>query len=154
MRAARLAIRLLLACLATGPGSAAGQREPAAPDSGLERLVHDYIALYREDTLERWEALFLPSFTATFTTQDGTTMSLTLAQFVERQRRGFANTREMYEALENVRTERRGRLASVWADFVFTADGNSRRGRLALLCILDRSEWRIQSLIFSYFDGG
>ena len=124
------------------------------PDSALRRLVHEYIALYRRDSLERWEGLFLPGFHASFTNSDGSTTSLSLAEFVARQRRGFASNREMSEVLENVRYDRTGRLASVWADFVFRSDAGSRRGRLVLLCIQDRGAWRIQSLLFSYHGEG
>ena len=152
-RRARLASGTLTLLLGVGTGAFAQPSTPPA-DSALARLVHEYIALYREDTLDRWQRLFLPSFTATFTNEDGSTTSLTLDEFLERQRRGFARTQEMSEVLENVRTDRRGPVASVGADFVFTADGTSRRGRLVLLCIQDRGAWRIGSLIFSYHDGG
>lgn len=122
-------------------------------DSGLKQLIHDYIALYRRDSLERWRTLFLPSFTVAFTNADGSITERNLEQFVERQRQGFARSADMREVLENVVIEQRGSLASVWADFVFTADGQSRRGRLVMLCIRERAVWRIQSLLFSYHPG-
>jgi hypothetical protein len=123
-------------------------REPA--DSGLQQLVHDYIALYHRDSLDRWRQLFLPSFTVAFTNADGSITERNLEQFVERQRLAFARTPGMSEVLENVAIEQRGSLASVWADFVFTADGPPRRGKLVLLCIRERGAWRFQSLLFSY----
>jgi hypothetical protein len=116
--------------------------------------VHDYIALYRADSLERWRTLFLPSFTVAFTNADGSITERNLEQFVERQRQGFAKTPDMHEVLENVKIEQRGRLAGVWAEFVFTAEGQSRRGTLVMQCIRDRGEWKIQSLLFSYHGGG
>jgi hypothetical protein len=120
------------------------------PDSGLARLVHDYIALYRADSLERWRTLFLPSFTVAFTNADGSITERNLEQFLDRQRQGFARSPDMHEVLERVAIQQRSSLASVWADFVFTAGGQSRRGVLTMLCIRDRGVWKIQSLLFSY----
>ena len=74
----------------------------------------------------------------------------TLAQFLEAQRQGFAGAREMREELANVRIDQRGRLASVWADFVFYYDGAPSKGKLALLAVSDSAGWRFHSLIFSY----
>lgn len=125
-----------------------------AADSGLRRLIHEYIALYRKDSLDRWRTLFLPSFTVAFTNPDSGITERNLEQFLERQRNGFASSREMSEVLENVVIQQRGSLASVWADFIFTADGQSRRGKLVMLCIRARGTWKIQSLLFSYQDGG
>ncbi len=137
------------AALLGGASALPGQtQEPA--DSGLKKLVHDYIALYRLDSLDRWRQLFLPSFTVAFTNPDGSITERNLEQFLERQRQGFARTPDMSEVLENVVIEQRGSLASVWADFVFTAAGQPRRGKLVLLCIRERGAWRFQSLLFSY----
>lgn len=145
---------VLLAALVLAPRLATGQGSDVAPDSALGQLVHDYIALYRRDSLDRWQTLFLPSFTVAFTNPDGSITQRNLEQFVERQRQGFARSPDMHEVLENVRIDQQGSLAGVWADFVFTADGKSRRGKLVMLCIRDRGTWRIQSLLFSYHDGG
>ena len=147
------AVALLSAAILAGTAALHGQGIPPA-DSGLRQLVHDYIALYRGDSLDRWRTLFLPSFTVAFTNADGSITERNLEQFVERQRLGFARSPDQHEVLENVRIEPRGSLASVWADFVFTAAGQPRRGRLVMLCIRDRGAWRIQSLLFSYQDGG
>jgi hypothetical protein len=149
--------RLLAAVLVGGAcwGGApalSGQSIPA--DSGLQRLVHDYIALYRADSLDRWRTLFLPAFTVGFTNPDGGITQRNLDQFLERQRLGFARSPDMREVLENVAIQQRGSLASVWADFVFTADGQSRRGILVMLCLRERGVWRIQSLLFSYHESG
>ena len=119
-------------------------------DSGLKKLVYDYIALYRRASLDRWRELFLPSFTVAFTNPDGSITERNLEQFLERQRLAFARTPDLSEVLENVAIEQRGSLASVWADFVFTADGPPRRGKLVLLSIRERGAWHIQSLLFSY----
>lgn len=123
-------------------------------EPGLTRLLHDYIGLYRADSLERWRTLFLPGFSVAFTNPDGSITERTLDQFVERQRAGFARSPDMHEVLENVVVQQRDALAGVWADFVFTADGTSRRGRLVMLCIRAAGAWKIQSLLFSYGTGG
>lgn len=139
----------LVLALAAAPALAQG---PVAGDSALQRLVDDYIGLYRRETLAEWRMLFLPSFTVAWTNADGSSTVRTLDEFWERQRQGFASARSMGEVLENVRMERRGRLASVWADFVFTSDDSSRRGRLVMLCLAERGVFRIHSLMFSYHD--
>lgn len=138
---------------ALSSGARALPAQTATPDSGLTRLLHEYIALYRSDSLERWRTLFLPSFTVAFTNPDSSITERSLDQFVERQRLGFARSPDMHEVLENVAIQQRESLASVWADFVFTADGQSRRGKLVMLCIRDRGIWKIQSLLFSYQAG-
>jgi Domain of unknown function (DUF4440) len=141
--------------MALGQPPAEGQGPPvASEDPALRQLVTDYIGLYRRDSLDRWQTLFLPSFTVAFTNPDGSITQRNLEQFVERQRQGFARTPDMHEVLENVRIEQRGSLASVWADFVFTADAPPRRGKLVMLCIREGGTWRIQSLLFSYHNGG
>jgi hypothetical protein len=53
-------------------GSAQAQPAVAAGDSAVQRLLDDYIGLYRKDALERWKTLFLPGFTASYTNDDGT----------------------------------------------------------------------------------
>lgn len=143
--AAVLALATLVATLATA--------QPAADvDRDLEQLVADYTGLYRKDTFDRWRRLFLPSFTVGSTTAEGGASTRTLEQFLAAQARSFAESKKMGERLENVRIERRGRIASVWADFVFWYDDDTRRGRLVLLAIADRSGWHFQSLLFSYHD--
>jgi hypothetical protein len=143
-----IAAALLAGACLGGAGALPAQTVP--PDSGLQRLIHDYIALYRADSLDRWRMLFLPGFTVGFTNPDSSITERSLEQFVERQRQGFARSPDMHEVLEHVAIQQRGSLASVWAEFVFTADQQSRRGRLVMLCLRDRGAWRIQSLLFSY----
>lgn len=140
----------LVFSLALAAGGAAQQGTDL--DHGLASLVNDYTALYRQDTFDQWRTLFLPNFTVGSTTADGGRSARTLEQFLTAQERGFGQSRQMGERLENVRTERRGRLASVWADFVFWQDADSTRGRLVLLAIADQSGWKFQSLLFSYHD--
>ena len=123
---------------------------PVAADAALRRTVADYVGLYKRDTLDRWRSLFLPTFTATSTRADGTVRVRTLDEFFLAQQRYLASGRSIKEELENLSIERRGKLASAWADFVLTEEAEKSRGKLILLLVADRGEWRIQSLMFSY----
>jgi TolB protein len=121
-------------------------------DASLRRLVADYTALYTRESLPRWKQLFLPTFTATSTTADGGTLVRTLDEFYSAQERGFSAAKRMGERLENVRIERRGSMATAWADYVYWYDDEERRGRLVLSAVHPREGWRFQSLMFSYHD--
>lgn len=145
-RKPRLAVAWL-ALLALSPTGAGAQQQP---DSGLVRLVQDYTGLYTRGTFASWSRLFDSSFTSLSTNADGTVTLRTLEEFLDAQQRGFATARDMREELENVRIEQHGRLASVWADFVFFYEGRARRGRLVLLAAQDNSGWKFHSLMFSY----
>lgn len=142
-----LAVGLSLALAAPATAQDAGEL-----DRSLDQLVTDYIGLYTKETLPRWRTLFLPTFSVASTTAEGGVSTRGLEQFYAAQERGFATSRSMGERLENVRVERRGRMASVWADFVFWQDGETSRGRLVLLAIHQREGWRFHSLMFSYHD--
>lgn len=149
----RKALLLLLAAAsscahATAAGSLAAHRGTA--DARLERIVADYVGLWRRETLPEWEKLFLPTFTAANTRPDGSTNVRTRDQFLEAQRQYHARVDNLKEELENVRVERTGRMASVWADFVVTEGDKRNRGRLVLLIIDDRGEYKVHSLMFSY----
>ncbi|MBM4186693.1 MAG: hypothetical protein FJ206_05205 [Gemmatimonadetes bacterium] len=136
--------------LALAPATAA---QPAADlDRSLDRLVADYIDLYTRESLPRWRTLFLPTFTVASTTAEGGISVRTLEQFYGAQERGFAAGQPMGERLENVRVDRRGRMASVVADFVFWQAADTTRGRLMLSAIHQRDGWRFHSLMFSYHD--
>jgi hypothetical protein len=123
---------------------------PAPADPRLERVVADYVGLYRRETLDQWEKLFLPSFTAANTRPDGTVGVRARDEFIEAQRRYHARVDGLREDLENVRIERQGPLASVWADFVVTDSGKKNRGKLILLIIRAGDEYKIHSLMFAY----
>jgi hypothetical protein len=126
------------------------QQIPQSPDSAVAQLVRDYTGLYRADLLLRWQQLFRPTFTSTAANLDGTVTVRPFDEFLEAQRLGFSRAREMREELENVRIERQGRMASVWADFIFHYDGTASRGKLVLVCVADKMGWKIQSLAFAY----
>ena len=73
--------------------AAQGQTASHAPDlAPVRRVVDAYIDLYTKERLPEWKALFLPSFTATYTNADGTVSVRTLEEFYESQRAGFAGT--------------------------------------------------------------
>ena len=123
--------------------------QSAAGDPEVQRLVDDYIGLYRKDALERWKTLFLPDFTASYTNADGTVTTRNLDAFYESQRSGFA-AGDMSETLQNVRIQRVGRLAHVSADFRFTSRGSARPGQLMLLMIEEKGQLKIAALVFTY----
>ncbi len=135
------ALGLLAATLLATPASA----------SDLEKVVSDYVGLYRRETLPEWKKLFLPLFTVASTREDGTVGERTLEEFYEAQRRYFESGRAIREVLENVQIDRKGKLASVWADFVLTDEGETRRGKLVLLLIEGSEGFKIHSLMFSYY---
>jgi hypothetical protein len=138
----KLGVLLLLsATLYSAPAAAAD----------LEKVIADYVGLYRRDSLPEWKKLFLPHFTVASTRADGTVGERTLEEFYEAQRKYFESGRAIQEVLENVQIERKGRLASVWADFVLTDEGETRRGKLVLLLIEGTEGFRIHSLMFSYY---
>jgi hypothetical protein len=138
---------LVLAGTLSGPVSA--QRLPA-PDSLLQQLVRDYTGLYSRDSFDVWTGLFHPSFVSISSNANGTITARNLREFLEAQRQGFLRAREMREELQNVVIEQRGRLASVWADFVFHLDGRPSRGKLVLLAVADTGGWRFSALQFAY----
>ena len=130
-----------------GPGERGDQ--PATSDAAVQRLVDDYVGLYRKDALDRWKTLFLPGFTASYTNDDGSVTTRNLDAFYESQRSGFA-AGDMSETLQNVRIQRVGRLAHVSADFRFTSRGSARPGQLMLLMIEEKGQLKIAALTFTY----
>ena len=140
---------LLASASAFTTGSASSRTQSDGGDAAVQRVVDDYIGLYRKETLEQWKTLFLSSFTATYTNADGSVSSRTLNEFYEAQRGGFA-AGEMSETLQNVRIQRTGRLAHASADFRFTSRGVGRDGKLMLLLIEEKGQLKIAALAFSY----
>ncbi len=127
--------------------------QPAeGPDTTLRRIVADYVGLYRQESLPEWRQLFLESFSVASTNADGSVRLRSLDEFYLAQERYLSSGRAIREVLENVRIERRGRLATAWADFVLTDNDVTSRGKLCLLLIAERGRWRIQSLVFAYDD--
>jgi hypothetical protein len=118
--------------------------------STVNDLVRDFIDLYARDTLPRWRELFLPSFAAAATNPDGSVTTWTLDEFYERQRALFVTGKPVREVLSNTAVERRGDLACVRSDYVWTDGEVERPGTVMLLAIADRGELRIQAMTFSY----
>lgn len=143
----RLAVVMLVGVASPLHGQEAA---PSTDVAAVRRVVDAYVGLYREDALAEWRALFLPSFTATSPAANGGVTVRTLDEFYDAQARGFARARTMTETLEQVAISRSGRLAAAWADFVFTQDDASRRGRLVLTLVETEGRWRIAGLLFSY----
>jgi hypothetical protein len=148
---------LLLACiLLAASGSSPMVRPPQHPaaavdrNAQLNRVLDDYIRLYARDTLTDWRSLFLPTFVAGSTNDDGTVTTRTLDEFYERQRAFFATGRAIRETLENVRVEREARLATMRADFILHDNDVRRRGKLMMLLIETKGDFRIQALTFTY----
>ena len=142
-------MRIALTLLAVA-GALPAPAPPPASEEALRRVVADYVGLYRRDTLERWRALFRPGFTAAHVGEDGAVRQRTLDEFYQAQKRYFDTGKSIREELENVRVDRHGALASVWADFVLTEEGEKSRGRLVLLLIEEHGTFKIQSLMFQY----
>jgi hypothetical protein len=115
----------------------------------VQRLLDDYIGLYRRDALQQWKTLFLPGFTAAYTNDDGSVTTRTLDEFYGRQRTAFAQG-DVSETLHNLRIQRVGRLAHVFADFRFTSRSGTRPGQLMLLMIEERGQLKIAALTFTY----
>jgi hypothetical protein len=141
---------LLLTALAGCARGVVASAPVGSNDPRLDRVVADYVGLWRRETLDQWEKLFLPGFTTANTRADGTTSVRTRQEFFDAQRRYHARVGGLREDLENVRIERHGPLASVWADFVVTDSGQKNRGKLVLLIIEDHGEYKIHSLMFAY----
>lgn len=138
--------------LVTAVAAFDGSARVASPDEAIapvRRVVDDYIRLYTKELLPEWKALFLPTFTATYTNADGTVSVRTLEEFYESQRAGFAKG-PMTETLHDLRITREGRLAHAFAGFDFTSGGSTRRGQLMLLLIEASGEFKIAALTFSY----
>jgi hypothetical protein len=142
-------IFLALAFVASQGAVRASVDQGTTNDASVQHILDDYIGLYRKDTLEKWKQLFLPDFTASYTNDDGTVTTRNLDEFYERQRSAFA-TGPVSETLHNVKVQRVGRLAHVFADFTFTGRGSTRPGQLMLLMIESRGQFKIAALTFTY----
>ena len=142
-------IAALLLAIAWSHDANAQSTSADSADARIRRAVADYAGLYRRDTLDEWEKLFLPSFTAANTRADGGLSLRTRDEFLASQRR-YHERAVVTEELENVRIERNGRMASVWADFVVNENGQRSRGKLVLLAMEDAGRFRFHALMFAY----
>ena len=151
LRLEQLAFRIVLLAVLIAALASSGQAQAADPAADdLARVVADYTGLYTRDRLPEWRKLFLPGFVAGSTRPDGTVLQRNLDEFYEAQRKYLDTGRAIKETLENVRVERNGPLASVWADFVLEEEGERSRGKLVLTLISAEGHFRIHSLLFAY----
>ena len=130
-----------LLALVAAPCELAQVAPPSADLAPVRRVVDDYIGLYTKERLPEWKALFLPTFTATYTNADGTVSVRTLEEFYDSQRAGFAKG-PMSETLHDVRITREGRLAHAFAGFDFTQRRQYQAGTAD--AAPDRVEGRVQ----------
>jgi hypothetical protein len=132
-----------------GLNAVVSAQQPATEVAPVQRVLDDYIGLYRKDSLQQWKTLFLPGFTAAYSNADGSVTTRTLEEFYERQRTAFERD-AISETLENVHIKRAGQLAHVFADFHFTSGSTTRHGQLMLLMIEVKGQFRIAALTFTY----
>ena len=143
-----IGLLIVVALAVTGMPTVSAQ--PSIDVTPVQRVVDDYISLYRKDALAEWKALFLPGFTASYTNDDGSVTTRGLDDFFERQRAAFARG-PVAERLANVRIQRAGHLAQVFADFYFTSGkAPERHGQLMLLLLETHGTFKIAALGFTY----
>jgi hypothetical protein len=141
----RIAVLLLLC------GSAIAQAaDPHRAE--LDKAVRDYVGLYTAKTIDQWKGLFHPELRVSHPAEDGTIRVRNLEQFFKSQRDGFAEDPAMHEVLENVQVFSARRMARVNADYVFTSQGKSSRGKLGLHLVRGEQGWKIVGIVFSYDD--
>ena len=119
---------------------------------GPEQTVQDYIGLYNAQSIARWKQLFHPQLTVASPAEGGSVRIRNLEQFYGAQERGFKEDPAMHEVLENVQIASGRRIARVTADYVFTSEGKSSRGKLGLHLVRGKGGWKIVAVIFSYDD--
>jgi hypothetical protein len=116
----------------------------------LQKVLKDYIELYRPDTLDQWKLLFHPSVTVVFPADDGTVNVRNLEEFFQRQKNFFATRKSVSERLENMQIFEGRRMARVTADFIFIDEGGEKPGKLGLHLVEGPDGWKIVSVLFSY----
>ncbi|HMK24376.1 MAG TPA: hypothetical protein VK466_18740 [Terriglobales bacterium] len=142
-----LGLTFAIVCIAS---SSFGQATATSPDPDLQKLVANYIGLYTKPTLTDWRKLFHPSLTVVNPNRDGSIAIRSLAEFYSAQEQRFASGRRINERLENVSISTGNRIGRINADFIFSDEGVSRRGKLGLHAIRDKEGWKIVAIIFSY----
>jgi Putative lumazine-binding len=124
--------------------------DSAASREALQKLIKDYIGLYRADTLDQWKLLFHPSVMVFFPADDGSITVRTLEEFLQRQRNFFATRKSVSERLENVQIFEGRRIARVTADFIFIDEDVEKPGKLGLHIVEGTDGWKIVAVLFSY----
>ena len=116
----------------------------------IEKLLEDYIGLYKKESLDKWKELFDPSVIVAFPAEDDSINVRNLEEFLTRQRNFFAQRKSVSERLKNVQIFEGRRIGRIVADFVFIDEGNERRGKLGLHVVQSKNGWKIVALVFSY----
>jgi hypothetical protein len=129
---------------------AAEQETLTNPQAEIHTVVNAYIQLYARETLSHWKTLFHPALTVADPAADGTIRVRNLEEFFAAQKGYFESGRAISERLEDVRIDPGRRIARVNADFVFTDNGEERRGKLGLHLAQGNEGWTIMAIVFSY----
>lgn len=122
----------------------------AQSKEALQKVLKDYIGLYRADSLDQWKLLFHPSVTVVFPADDGTVNVRNLEEFFQRQKNFFATRKSVSERLENMQVFEGRRMARVTADFIFIDEGVEKPGKLGLHLVEGKDGWKIVAILFSY----
>lgn len=152
LRAPTLFLCLVLFPAGASPAESRADQSGPAEESALalERVIHDYIALYARETLGEWKKLFHPALSVAHAAPDGAIRVRNLDEFFAAQKGYFETGRAISERLENVHVAPGRRIARVTADFVFVDAGEERRGTLGLHLAEGQDGWKIVALLFSY----
>jgi Putative lumazine-binding len=116
----------------------------------LQKVIKDYIGLYRADSLDQWKLLFHPSVTVVFPADDGSINVRNLEEFFQRQKNYFSTRKSVSERLENMQVFEGRRIARVTADFIFIDEGVEKPGKLRLHLVEGPDGWKIVAVLFSY----
>jgi len=122
----------------------------AQSKEALQKVLKDYIGLYRADSLDQWKLLFHPSVTVIFPADDGSVNVRSLEEFFQRQKNFFATRKSVSERLENMQVFEGRRMARVIADFIFIDEGVEKPGKLGLHLVEGKEGWKIVAVLFSY----
>jgi Putative lumazine-binding len=145
----RITLFLSIALLSASIVIADEINSPNSKDA-LQKVIKDYIGLYRADSLDQWKLLFHPSVTVVFPADDGSVNVRNLEEFFQRQKNYFGTRKSISERLENVQVFEGRRIARVVADFIFVDEGVEKSGKLGLHLVEGNDSWKIVAVLFSY----
>jgi hypothetical protein len=143
------ALVLLIASL-TSSSVFADELNSSESRKALEKIVNDYIGMYRQETLDQWKNLFHPSVIVVFPGEDGGINVRNREEFVARQKNFFSKSKSISERLENVQIFEGKRMARLIADFILVDEGAEHAGKLGLHLVEGNDGWKIVAVLFSY----